>query len=101
MVTYPNQKLITVFKDKCEKDFLQIKNTNWQVACFYLTYSAFKIYLYMASNKDGYTFALSYEDINEAVPMNRKTYDKAIKELKDNGYLKQVKGNLWRFSDTV
>ena len=101
MIVYPNQKVITVFKDDCKEDFLQVNNTNWQIACANLTYSAFKIYLYIASNKNGYSFALSYETINELIPMNRKTYDKAIKELKNCGYLYQVKGSTWNFSDRI
>lgn len=101
MVVYPNQKVITVFKDQCKEDFLQINNANWQCACGILTYSAFKLYLYMSSNKHGYSFALSYETVNELIPMSRKAYDKAIKELKDCGYLHQVKGNIWSFSDKI
>ena len=101
MTVYPNQKVITIFKEDCKDDFLQVNNANWQMACFNLTYSAFKIYLYMVSNKDGYSFALSYETINSLIPMNRKTYDKAIKELKDYGYLHQIKGNNWGFNDSV
>lgn len=101
MVTYPNQKVITVSKEACKKDFLQINNTAWQVACATLTYSAFKLYLYMADNKDGYSFALSYEAVNEVLPMNRNTYDKAIKELRENGYLQQTSGNYWSFHDAI
>ena len=101
MVVYPNQKVITVLKEECKEDFLQVNNSNWQVACANLTYSAFKIYLYMSSNKNGYSFALSYETVNELIPMNRKTYDKSIKELKDCGYLCQAKGNAWSFSDSI
>jgi hypothetical protein len=101
MVVYPNQKVITVLKDECKEDFLQVNNTNWQVACANLTYSAFKLYLYMAGNKNGYSFALSYETINGLIPMNRKTYDNAIRELKDCGYLRQVKGSVWNFSDKI
>ena len=101
MVVYPNQKVINVLKDECKDDFLQVNNANWQVACANLTYSAFKIYLHLASNKNGYSFALSYETINELIPMSRKTYDKAVKELKDCGYLRQVKGSDWSFSDRI
>lgn len=103
MVTYPNQKIITVFKEKCEKDFLQIKNNNWKSASNILTYSAFKIYLYMASNKDEYTFALSYAAINEEIPMSRNTYDGAIKELIKNGYLScsSEKKNCWAFHEAL
>lgn len=100
MTVYPNQKIITIYKEKCEDDFLQINNASWQMACENLTYSAFKLYLYMASNQNEYTFALSYEDVNNAVPMSRKAYDKAIKELKDRGYLQNISDQMWRFSDT-
>lgn len=99
MIIYPNQKIITVVKDECKDDFLQINNVNWQDACASLTYSAFKIYLYFASNKNEFTFALKYETVNDVIPMSRKTYDKAIKELKDCGYLCQAKGNMWIFYD--
>lgn len=101
MIVYPNQKVITVFKDDCKEDFLQVNNANWQSACAKLTYSAFKIYLYISSNKNGYSFALSYDAINDLIPMNRKTYDKAIKELKDCGCLRQMRGSVWGFSDNV
>lgn len=101
MTIYPNQKVITIHKDECNSDFLQINNLNWQIACSYLTYTAFKLYLYLASNKNGYMFALSYEAINNAIPMSRKSYDKAIGELKVCGYLKHVEGNDWEFSDKV
>ena len=101
MIVYPNQKVITIFKDECKEDFLQVGNLNWQIACLYLTYTAFKLYLYLASNKNGYTFALSYETVNELIPMNRKSYDKAIKELKDCGYLQQMKGSAWMFRDKI
>ena len=101
MTVYPNQKVITVLKEECKDDFLQVNNANWQVACANLTYSAFKIYLYFASNKNGYSFALSYETVNDVIPMNRKTYDKAIKELKDCGFLYNIKGNVWSFSDKI
>lgn len=101
MITYPNQKIITVNKTKCENDFIQVNNAAWQYACITLSYSAFKIWLYMASNKNNYTFALSYEAINEAIPMSRNTYDNAIKDLKICGYLENIIGNKWRFSDSL
>ena len=103
MVTYPNQKIITVKKSIKDKDdnFLQINNISWEVACQTLTYSAFKLYLYIARNKDNYRFALSYEDVNVHVPMNRKTYDKAVSELKGCGYLENTNGSEWAFYDTI
>ena len=103
MVLYPNQKIITVSKSIKDKDdnFLQIANANWEVACQTLTYSAFKLYLYISRHKNNYRFALSYEDVNSHVPMNRKSYDKAVSELKDSGYLENTRGKEWTFHDAV
>lgn len=101
MVTYPNQKVITVNKNECKSDFLQVNNESWHVACDTLSFSAFKLWLYMISNKDGYTFALSYEAINEAIPMSRNTYDNAIKDLRTAGYLTHVEGNQWNFNEII
>ena len=101
MITYPNQKIITVFKEKVECDFLQIQNGSWQWAAQDLNYNAFKIYLYLASNKDSYSIALSYVAINNLFPMSRHGYDNAIKELTDVGYLYHVAGNNWCFNPDV
>lgn len=98
MTVYPNQKVVTVFKDECKEDFLQIKNETWQAAYQNLSPSAFGLYLYFASNKNGYSFALSYVAVEEAIGISRKTYEKAIKELKDSGYLTHVSGNAWHFN---
>ena len=107
MVVYPNQKVVTVRKteehkilqNKKREQFLQISNTGWQSACDDLTYSAFKLFLYFASNKDGYSFALSYEAVNDVIPMHRNTYDKAIAELINKGYLtkEKLRDNIWYF----
>ena len=101
MITYPNQKVITVNKAECKNNFLQLNRNAWQAAANTLSFSAFKIYLYMANNKNGYTFALSYAALNEEIPMKRDTYDNAIKDLKKAGYLEQEKGNQWNFYETV
>lgn len=101
MLAYPNQKVITITKDPCRNDFLQINNMNWQRACANLTYSAFKLYLYFSSNQNGYSFALSYEAVNALIPMSRKTYDNAVKELKNCGYLTKTEEGLWNFTDKV
>ena len=102
IITFPNQRVITVEKPdyKANKDepFLQVGKTEWLAAAQYLTYSAFKLYLYLATNKNGFTFALSYAAINQELPMNRKTLYKCVNELKDCGYLRQIKDNYYVFS---
>ena len=100
MTIYPNQRVVTIFKENCDNDFLQVKNSEWQAAVGILkTYSAFKLYLYFASNKNGYTIALSPTAINEAIGVCENTYRSAFKELLDAGYLRQVEGrkNMYTF----
>ena len=100
MTRYPNQRMVTVFKENCDSDFLQVKNSEWQAASSVLkTYSAFKLYLYFASNKNGYTIALSPVAINEAIGVCENTYRSAFKELLEVGYLRPVEGrkNMYTF----
>lgn len=58
-VTYPNQRLVTVHREKAKTDFLGIKNENWKAAARDLGAHAFMLYLYFASNANGFTLALS------------------------------------------
>ena len=104
MITYPNQRVVTVFKSDCSKDFLQINNQEWQAAASTLkTYSAFKLYLYFASNINGYSVALSPIAIEEAIGISENTYRAAFKELVECGYLTQVEGkkNMYVFHTTT
>lgn len=104
MIIYPNQRVVTVFKPDCSKDFLQINNQEWQAAASTLkTYSAFKLYLYFAGNKSGYTIALSPASVEEAIGISENTYRAAFKELVECGYLTQVEGkkNMYAFHTTT
>ena len=104
MITYPNQRVVTILKDKCDKDFLQINNGDWQEASQIIkTYSAFKLYLYFASNKDGYSIALSAVAVQEAIGISENTYRAAFKELVELGYLTQVPGrkNNYTFHSSI
>lgn len=94
MITYPNQRVVTVFKETCKQDFLQINNDEWQAAAQTLkTYSAFKLYLYLASNKDGYSIALSPVDVQERIGISKNTYLAAFNELVAAGYLTKSSGS--------
>lgn len=65
MTTYPNQKIIHIQKKKVVKDFLQIGNSEWKKAYKDLKASTFGLYLYLASNADGYDLALSQKAIEQ------------------------------------
>lgn len=104
MVVYPNQRVVTIFKENCDKDFLQIKNEDWQAAASNIrTYSAFKLYLYFAGNKNGYSIALSPAAVENAIGISENTYRAAFKELVELGYLHQMEGrkNYYTFYSAI
>jgi len=58
---------------------------------------AFLLYLYFASNADGYTLALSPVAVRQAIGMARSTYHDQFAKLVDKGYLVADKGNSYNF----
>ena len=96
--TVPNQRVISVHRERAVSDFLGIKNDHWQAAARDLGAHAVLLYLYLASNADGYRLALSPAAIREAVGMPASTYRDQFVKLVDKGYLVQKgKGNLYDF----
>lgn len=98
MKTYPNQKVIHIQKRTYEDNFLQVGNDEWQRAARELSGSAFKLYLYLAGNKDGYDLALSQKAVENMIGLSKNTYHQAVKELEAKSYLSCVKGNVYVFS---
>ncbi|MBO4734345.1 MAG: hypothetical protein J5662_07710, partial [Clostridia bacterium] len=76
---------------------LGIKNENWQSASRDLGAHALRLYLYLASNADGYTFALSPADIRQTIGMPNSTYRDQFLVLVDKGYLVQSGSNKYDF----
>lgn len=95
--TYPNQRMVCVHREPAKADFLGIKNANWQAAARDLRPFAFLLYLYLASNANNYTLALSPVAIQEAIGMARNTYRDQLKVLISKGYLVQRDGNTFDF----
>lgn len=87
MNSYPNQNIIKIHKSSYSKNFLQIGIDEWQEACKVLTPSAFKIFLYLASNANNYTFALSKQDIKDRLGISFSRYYEAIMLLKRLHYI--------------
>lgn len=88
-VTYPNQRMIHIHRERATSDFLGIKNNNWQAAARDLGAHALMLYLYFASNADNYMLALSPVAIRQAVGMPSSTYRDQFMKLIDKGYLVQ------------
>lgn len=100
METYPNQNRVLIHKNRYKKDFLQIGIDEWQEASKCLTPSAFKIYLYLAGNSDGFTLALSKQDIQNKLNISFTRYYEAIALLKKKKYLCAETTNTFHFFTT-
>lgn len=87
--TVPNQRTIAVHRERATTNFLGIRNENWQTAARDLGAHALMLYLYLASNADGFLLALSPVAIRQAVGMPASTYRDQFIKLIDKGYLVQ------------
>lgn len=96
-VTYPNQRTVRIHREAAKSDFLGIKNENWQAASRDLGAHGLRLYLYLASNADGFNLALSPADARQKVGIPRSTYGDQFQVLLDKGYLVQNHGNTYDF----
>ena len=92
-----NQKIVHINKHKYKDNFLQIGIDEWQEASKLLNYSAFKLYLYLAGNKDGYNLELSQKAVENATGIKKTAYHDSVKKLKMEGYLVEKQGNVFDF----
>ncbi len=95
--TYPNQKTVIIHKEPLNKNFLSINLDVLREACQRLTAYELKLYLYLASNMDGYNLALSQVAVTNAVNLPRSTYYDQVKNLVNKGYLVDRGGNKYDF----
>lgn len=95
--TFPNQRMIKIHRESVKTDFLGIKNENWQAASRDLGAHALMLYLYLASNANNYTVALSPVAVRQAIGMARSTYHDQFHKLVDRGYLVPSHGNTYEF----
>ena len=95
--TFPNQRTIKINRESAKADFLGIKNENWQAAARDLGAHALMLYMYLASNANGYNLALSPVAIRQAIGMPRSTYHDQFARLIDKGYLVQKSANNFEF----
>lgn len=96
-MSYSNQKILRIVKSKYEREFLQVGITEWQNAYKELTPSAFAIYLYLASNADGFCLELSQKAIENSLGIKKTAYFEAVKQLESKGYIQPISGNMFYF----
>lgn len=97
--TVPNQKVVHVNRQKCDKNFLQISKDNWYAANKDLGPYGLQLYLYIAGNRDGFDFALSQEAAERDAGITKTTFHKYVKVLIEKGYLvpRQENSNIYDF----
>lgn len=61
---------------------------------------ALQVYLYLAKNADGYSFALSPKAAREAAGITKTTFEKFVNLMIEDGYLVKRAGNTYDFYET-
>ena len=89
MATAPFQRRVVIHREKCERDFLQIKKENWFAANRDLELYGLQVYLYLAGNKDGFDLELSQEAAEREVGIRKTTFHKYVNLMIEKGYLVQ------------
>ena len=97
----PNQRIIYIERISADvrKDYFKIGHTQLTKVASDLGGNAFKLYIYLADNKDNYRLELSSKHFIEWSGTSDSTYDRAFKELKEKQYLIQApdKKNVYLF----
>ena len=91
MKSYPNQRKVTIHKPKYDGNFLQVSKAEWMAAYQHLNQGEFGLYLYLCGNQDNYEFYLSSAAVQQALQVSDSTYRRAVKSLKELGYLVEGK----------
>lgn len=87
-MSVPKQYKLTIKKPKIYSDAFYTgnrKNTN--EAYRLLTPSGFGMYMWLLQNQSGYSFDLYSVQAEKDLGFSARTYDRAISDLKANGYL--------------
>ena len=90
----PNQKQIFIHKPTWSKDFLVVGREEWHKVANIDTNSKSVLitYLYLLDNKDGHVEMLSPANMVKLFGKDRKTWQRAIEILEENGYLVHFDG---------
>ena len=100
-MSVPNQITVKIQKPRYKDNFLQIAKDEWIHAAKIFPPATFKLYLYLAGNADEFNLELSQKAVENAIEIKKTAYHDGIVQLKEAGYLKQLKGNIWTFSPEI
>ena len=94
--TYPNQKQIKVMRENVvnskinNRPFLVAYQDNLKEAMLNLTPAAFKLYVCLLFNADGYKLRFSPENIHKMTGLCKDTIRKALTQLEQKGYIESI-----------
>lgn len=100
MLTRENQKVITIVKDKEDGLYAQLNIDAAEEAMKLLKPSTFKVWFYLAKNKNNYKLSLSRVEIMRFCNiLSKNTYFLSIKELIEKRFLIKEEGkeNYYKF----
>ena len=86
MPKYPNQKHLKVNKELIPI-YTAVTQLDWIDARKRLTPTAFDLYLWIATNENGYEFDFSPQEVANTGLMDASTARKARKQLEDRGFI--------------
>ena len=86
-------KVVNINKLTRENDLLMIGIEELREAQKVLNYSAFKLYLYLASNSDKEEFELNQKEVENAIGIKKTAYHEGVRKLKELGYLVEKQGD--------
>lgn len=89
--TYPNQKEIGTVRPKLEPPFSSVERDFKYNAMRTLTNGGYKLWSYFTDSKNGRRIGLSHRDVGKLTGISKSTYDRAVKELIEKGFLIQYK----------
>lgn len=76
--------------ENARSNYFKIGHKQLDKAVNDLNANTFKLYIYLANNKDNYKLELSSKHFILWSGTSDSTYDRAFKELKDKGYLVEI-----------
>ncbi len=103
---YTNQKQITIKKESVQGSkmykmpYLISYKANLEDAMKDLTATAFKVYICLLCNKNNYTIEYSPEHISRIAGICKDSARKALTQLEQKGYLKQINDHLYVFRES-
>ena len=104
---YTNQKQITIKKEivigskKHQQPYLIAYKINLEDAMKDLTATAFKVYICLLCNKNNYTIEYSPEHISRVAGICKDSARKALIQLEQKGYLKQINDHQYIFREST